>query len=474
MSAKAGTSLAPFKKTSPSDGRTELEDLQAECMMLRDKLEAVQNAYDKSISERHQLERSLADQIDRYQGLIDHSPIATCEADLSEAKKHLDLLRSRGVTNLEKYLNDNPDDILISDYANLWKIISINELGLGNNPGDPDGMLKKYSDSIKNVLEYHDNHVKYLNDFFEGRFDFVNELVGPKDYPKCFLIKVSVPNGFQDSLARVFITHYDITTERALQKEILLRRQEEARSRELYKAEEELRRQLEQQMQERIEFTRSLVHEIKTPLTSVLAASELLTSQSGNEVQTSLARTLFQSAIELNSRVDEMFDLTRGEMGTLTLRRARVNLVELFHEITESVRPQAILKNQRLVENIAPSFPDVFIDSGRIRQVAVNLLNNALKFTPENGTIEFKAYPREKDFIVEVSDTGPGIGKQEQEHLFQAYHRSHRGKERFSGLGLGLAISKMLVDLHSGSIWVKSEEKKGSTFTFSIPLTQPD
>ena len=235
-----------------------------------------------------------------------------------------------------------------------------------------------------------------------------------------------------------------------------------------------MRRQLEQQMQERIEFTRSLVHEIKTPLTSVLAASELLTSQSGNEVQTSLARTLFQSAIELNSRVDEMFDLTRGEMGTLTLRRARVNLVELFHEITESVRPQAILKNQRLVENIAPSFPDVFIDSGRIRQVAVNLLNNALKFTPENGTIEFKAYPREKDFIVEVSDTGPGIGKQEQEHLFQAYHRSHRGKERFSGLGLGLAISKMLVDLHSGSIWVKSEEKKGSTFTFSIPLTQPD
>jgi signal transduction histidine kinase len=105
-----------------------------------------------------------------------------------------------------------------------------------------------------------------------------------------------------------------------------------------------------------------------------------------------------------------------------------------------------------------------------LRQVTQNLLVNATKFTPEGGTITLRAREENGSIVVEVQDTGYGIPEEEQRRLFRPYHRQIGDREHLSGLGLGLALCKNLVQLHGGRIWVRSQEGKGSTFSFSIPI----
>lgn len=251
------------------------------------------------------------------------------------------------------------------------------------------------------------------------------------------------------------------------------RKQVEERLRELYEQERKLRRELEVQMRRRIEFTRALVHEIKTPLTSVVAASDLLAAELKEEPWLSLARHLYQGACDLNHRIDELLDLARGEIGMLRLRCKSVDPVRLLHGVANNIAPEVSRNAQSLLLNIPPSLNLVWADGDRLRQVVLNLLSNALKFTPEGGKITLKAGEKNANLIVEVQDTGPGIAKEDQQRLFEPYHRLESDRERLSGLGLGLALSKMLVELHGGQIWMKSEKGKGSTFGFSVPLRTP-
>ena len=109
-------------------------------------------------------------------------------------------------------------------------------------------------------------------------------------------------------------------------------------------------------------------------------------------------------------------------------------------------------------------------DEDRLRQIILNLLSNASKFTPDGGKIILRAREKAANLILEVEDTGPGISDKDQKWLFEPYYRVERERERISGLGLGLALSKTLVELHGGQIWVKSQVGQGSTFGFSLPL----
>jgi two-component system phosphate regulon sensor histidine kinase PhoR len=116
------------------------------------------------------------------------------------------------------------------------------------------------------------------------------------------------------------------------------------------------------------------------------------------------------------------------------------------------------------------SLPPVWADTDRLRQVVQNLLINASKFTPEGGKITLKAKERDGSLVVEVQDNGPGIPEKDQKRLFQPYNRQLGDREHLSGLGLGLALCKYLVELHDGEIWLNSRVGKGSIFGFSIPL----
>ncbi len=239
---------------------------------------------------------------------------------------------------------------------------------------------------------------------------------------------------------------------------------------ELYEQERKLRKELEAEAQRRIEFTRALVHELKTPLTPVLSSSELLATELHEEPWVSIARNIHRGATNLNNRIDELLDLARVEIGMLQLDPKEVDALQLLHEIADDMAVVVSDNGQSLKLALAPSLPLVWADEERLRQVVLNLLINASKFTPEGGKITLKAKEKDGALVVEVQDTGRGVSEEEQQRLFQPYHRQINDRERLSGLGLGLALCKNLVELHGGKIWVESQVGKGSTFGFSVPL----
>lgn len=253
-------------------------------------------------------------------------------------------------------------------------------------------------------------------------------------------------------------------------RDVTERKRSEEKLQELYEQERKLRQELEAEMIRRVEFTRALAHELKTPLTPMMASSELLAAELREEPLLSLARNINRGAANLNSRIDELLDLARGEIGMLQLKLEPVDLEKLLREVADDMSPVASSHGQALVLELPSSLPLARADEGRLRQVVLNLLSNASKFTPERGKIVLRAREDGADLVVEVQDTGRGITAAEQQRLFEPYHRLESDREHLSGLGLGLALCKTLVELHGGRILVQSEAGKGSTFGFSVPL----
>ena len=254
-------------------------------------------------------------------------------------------------------------------------------------------------------------------------------------------------------------------------RDITERKRADEKLRKLYNEERKLRQELETEMRRRVEFNRALVHELKTPLTPILASSDALVAEFQDGPLLSLARNINRGASNLNKRIDELLDLAKGEIGMLKLELKPMDPLPLLREVADGMVPVASSDGLSLFLKLPPSLPLVRADEARLRQIVVNLLDNAFKFTPEGGKITVGAKKKGANLIVEVQDTGRGITKEEQQRIFQPYYRLESDREHFGGLGLGLALSKTLVELHGGKIWVKSERGKGSTFGFSLPLT---
>jgi PAS domain S-box-containing protein len=275
------------------------------------------------------------------------------------------------------------------------------------------------------------------------------------------IVEAIARNLLDDPIVEGIIVSYRDVTER---------RQAAEKLEELYRQEKDLRQQLEMEMKRRVEFTRALAHELKTPLTPMLISSQVLASELKEEPLLSLARNISRGASNLNSRIDELLDLAKGEIGMLQLKIEPLDALQLLREVVEYESPVASSRGQFLIMELPDSLPLVRADKVRLRQIVLNLLNNALNYTPEGGRIILRAGQKDANLIVEVEDNGPGIAEEEQQHMFEPYHRMEVAGERLSGLGLGLTLCKMLVDLHGGQIWVKSREGEGSTFSFSLPL----
>ena len=260
---------------------------------------------------------------------------------------------------------------------------------------------------------------------------------------------------------KAYITgFYDVTRRREMEEELHA----------LYQQEKALRQQVEEEMSRRVEFTRALAHELKTPLTPLLISSQTLVSELQEGPLLGLASNISRSASNLNVRIDELLDLARGEVGMLQLKPESLDLLDLLREVLDDLAPLASSRGQTLISELPSSLLPVWADRGRLRQVMMNLLNNALKFTPDGGEITLRAGEKRGNLVVEVRDTGPGIARDKLKLLFKPYQPLERDKERLSGLGLGLSLCKLLIDLHGGKIWVRSHPGKGSTFSFSLPL----
>jgi two-component system clock-associated histidine kinase SasA len=144
-----------------------------------------------------------------------------------------------------------------------------------------------------------------------------------------------------------------------------------------------------------------------------------------------------------------------------------------LEEIASQFQPLAQSKGQSLAVDLPESLPRVRADRRRLGQVLMNLLENAVKYTPEGGNILLKAVAHDQELMVEVQNSGPALSPEEQQRLFQPYYRSEVDRQRLPGIGLGLSLCKRLVEAHGGKIWVESDPAKGNTFAFTLPLEGP-
>lgn len=228
------------------------------------------------------------------------------------------------------------------------------------------------------------------------------------------------------------------------------------------------------ELSEKQEFINALSHELQTPLTALIASAGLLAEEIEKKPEGSqqrLIQNVLHSASSLQNRLVELLELSRAKASQFRVKMKVVDFSCLLVEIVQELIPVAEGKDQSLVTEIEPSLI-VEADEQRLEQVLNNLLSNAIKFTPQGGGIKVRAKKHNANLVVEVADTGPGIPKEEQQKLFRPYYRVPADRRRYNGLGLGLFITKQLVELHRGKIWVASEPGKGSTFAFSLPLAK--
>jgi two-component system, OmpR family, phosphate regulon sensor histidine kinase PhoR len=222
----------------------------------------------------------------------------------------------------------------------------------------------------------------------------------------------------------------------------------------------------------RRQFIGNVSHDLRTPLAGIKAVVETL--QDGAIDDPSVARDFLDrinnEVDRLAQMVDELIELSRLETGKAVLKRETVNLNNLIREITDYLEPQAKRKNITLYNSIEEDLPTVEADQERIRQVVINLLHNAIKFTPEGGKITLSTRLENGKVTTEITDTGIGISKEDLPHIFERFFKADRSRSG-GGSGLGLAIAKHIVQSHGGEIRVQSREGQGSTFSFSLPLT---
>jgi signal transduction histidine kinase len=229
---------------------------------------------------------------------------------------------------------------------------------------------------------------------------------------------------------------------------------------------------METKEEEWLRFIDTLSHELKTPLTTIIAAAGLLAEEleaSRDESYQKLIQTIIQNANTLETRLAELMDIVKTGSGKLQLQLEPVDMKSLIRGTCMQVSPLLQGKGQNLDIDMPHPLPIIHGDGPRLEQVVLNLLTNAVKFTPQKGTIFVKAHRENDGLIVEIKDTGIGIPKEEQDRLFKPYSRISSDRQRHPGLGLGLALSKQIIELHGGKIWVESEQGKGSTFSFSLP-----
>lgn len=237
------------------------------------------------------------------------------------------------------------------------------------------------------------------------------------------------------------------------------------------KKETELLSSLEAEMKKRADYTRELAHELKTPLTPIMSSSELLAENLKEEPWASLAKNVYRGASDMNDRLDDLLDVAKGEVGILRLSMEDIDPTPFIHQIAEEMLPLIKHHKQKMTIDLPPDLPHIMGDEVRLRQVLRNLVNNATKFTHEEGTITIRARTDGDKLVIDIEDTGRGIDAEKLDKIFQPYVRLGDDKEHQKGLGLGLKLSKTLVELHGGQIWVKSQKGKGSIFSFSVPVS---
>lgn len=231
---------------------------------------------------------------------------------------------------------------------------------------------------------------------------------------------------------------------------------------------------LEEAVKVREDVLSIVSHDLKNPVAAIALAVQLLRSLKPGEINKmrELTEKIQRALDQMQNLIMGLLDFAKIRSGTFAIEAYEENLNSVIIPVVDVLRLQAEAKKQTLTLDLPFNLPMVVCDAKRIGQVVMNILGNAIKFTPEGGSIEVKARSNGQSVCVAVSDNGPGIYPEDVERIFDRFWQSRRTKSQ--GTGLGLAIAKGIVKAHGGEIWAESELSKGSTFYFTIPLSRAE
>ncbi|HZS33046.1 MAG TPA: HAMP domain-containing sensor histidine kinase [Methylomirabilota bacterium] len=219
------------------------------------------------------------------------------------------------------------------------------------------------------------------------------------------------------------------------------------------------------------EFFTAVSHDLRTPLAAIRWSADLLHSGRVGALTAKQARLMEgiqASAQRLMTMVGQIVDLGRLRAGRIQLDRRPTAIARVVADAVEEVRPLLEQSKLRIEVDAPADLPPVLADESRVNQVLINLLGNAVRFTPPGGRIGVQVAAREEEIVVSVSDTGVGIPADLLPRVFDLYEQAHQGR---GGSGIGLTVVRGLVERHGGRVWVDSEEGRGSCFSFTLPLS---
>ncbi len=232
-------------------------------------------------------------------------------------------------------------------------------------------------------------------------------------------------------------------------------------------------RELETASRHKSEFLANMSHELRTPLNAIIGFSGVLAERmfgEVNEKQAEYLADILESGRHLLSLINDILDLSKIEAGRMELEPSDFDLPTAIDNTLTLVRERALRRTITLGRTVDDRLGMIHGDERKVKQVLLNLLSNALKFTPEGGQISVRAEMRDGTAEISVTDTGVGIAPEDQEAVFEEFRQVGSAAKKAEGTGLGLAISRKFIELHGGRISVTSQVGSGSTFTFWLPL----
>lgn len=222
------------------------------------------------------------------------------------------------------------------------------------------------------------------------------------------------------------------------------------------------------------EFISMAAHQLRTPLSATKWFSEMLFNGDAGKLninQQKYLNFIHSSNERMIALVNSLLNVSRIESGRLIVEPSLINIKKLIEDIVVEIKIKTDIKKQKLIIDIDKNIPKIMLDDSLIKEIYINLLTNASKYTPEEGEINLKIYIKDNFLMSQVEDNGYGILDKDKDKIFQKFYRGENVVQKQEGTGLGLYLIKLIVESSGGTIWFESKENKGSTFYFTIPLS---
>ena len=414
----------------------------------------------QDISELHESTRALKESEQRYSALFSKLPIGVMEQDWSIVKREVDKLRAEGVENLKEYFDNNP--IRLLEIVSSITITSVNDRLMEIYDADS---IDDFIESEEGVYEWWDEEWAnlYASEIIalagSEKFVIAEATETRMDYSKFYVrLMTSLVKGDEDTWKKVLTIVEDVTDRKTYETDLI-----------------EARNMAEEASKSKTEFLSNMSHELRTPLNAILGFSQLFEyDPSLGEKRQSRARAINNAGKHLLHLIDEILDLSRIETGNIELSMESVRLGPVLKASVSWVAEMA--KGRGISIEFDPEvYSGVMVeaDTVRLKQVFLNLLSNAVKYNCENGKISIDYQLDEQgQATISITDTGPGISTDRLGELFKPFNRLGAEFTAIEGTGIGLVITKRLVELMQGELKVDSKPGQGSIFTVQFQAIQ--